>query len=341
MTRRFRSVSLAIVTAAAVAGCAQMQALTNTNLSARATPGASASPTATASPAATAAASNGGLFGDLKAGLSRTRENLDEKANAPARAIDAITPDQERALGQAAALNIIQMSGGLVLEEGLIKYLNATANAVAQEGERVEKGKDGLPRVKARRFFVGVLDDESMNAFALPGGYILITRGLLQNLTSEADLAWVLGHEIAHVDSEHGLKALKTTVGGKAFLNEWTGTGDGDVSLGDSKFFAKVVDTLTRISFEVGMGRKDELDADDLGLQYATLAGYDSKAAQRVLELLAVNPTRQKFFRSHDTPQARIAALGKKIESRTNGKLGVERFDAACLLRLEAAKNAL
>ena len=340
---RMRSGSLAALLAvsAAAAGCAQMQALTNRNLADRATPAATG--TAAASP--TASATNGGLFGtvknDLSAGLARTRENLTEKTSAPARAIDAITPDEERAIGQAAALNIIQQSGGLILEESLVKYLNAAANAIAQEGERLVKGADGIPRVKARRFFVGVLDDDSMNAYGLPGGYILLTRGLLQNLTCESDLAFVLGHEIAHIDAEHGLKALKATVGTRAAFKQFTGTGDGQgASFSDSTFFATVVDAITNISFEAGLGKQDELDADNLGLQYATRAGYDSKSAKRVLDLLALYPAKQKFFGTHPTPQARITTLGKSLESRTSGTLGVERFDSGCLQRLEASKSA-
>lgn len=338
--RSFSLLSLAGV-AVATTGCARMQALTNRNLAATGTPAATATPGAT--PDATP---NRGLLGNIRdnlalgEGVARTRANLDDKMNAPARAIDAITPDQERAIGQAAALNIIQRSGGLILDEGLIKYLNAAANMIAQEGERVEKSKDGIPRVKARRFFVGVLDDDSMNAYALPGGYILITRGLLQNLTCEADLAWVLGHEIAHVDAEHGLKALKTTIGARAAFREFTGTAGKDASFADSRFFATVVDAITNISFELGLGRQDELVADDLGLQYATRAGYDSRSAKRVLDLLALHPAKRKFIGSHPTPEERVGALGRSLETRTSGKLGIERFDSACLQRIESVKSA-
>src|SRR5205085_1175167 len=111
----------------------------------------------------------------------------------------------------------------------------------------VVKGKDGIARLNSRRFFVGVVNDDSMNAYALPGGYILLTRGLVENLSCESDLAWVLGHEISHVDNEDGLTALKGVVGSAAFGKELAHFGaqkseEETASFKNPAFFAKVVD---------------------------------------------------------------------------------------------------
>ena len=283
--------------------------------------------------------------------MKHFKRSFGQLADASGNAIDAIGPDDERAIGQAAALNIIQQSGGLVLDHGLVAYVNAVANYVGLHGERAVTGKDGIARLKARRFFVGILDDDSMNAYALPGGYILVTRGLLENLSCEADLAWVLGHEIAHVDNEDGLKALKAAVGTTAFAKELVHFGaaaepkeeDADASKASFEnpdFFAKVVDKLTSISFSLGLGRDDERQADALGLQYAIRAGYDAKAAKRVLDLLATFPSKRKVFKTHDEPPERLQLLTRKILDAPAGHLGITRFDRGAIQRLEAVRHA-
>lgn len=281
--------------------------------------------------------------GELGRAIKNLRSSFTSLASASGNAIDSIGPDDERAVGQAAAINIIQQSGGLVLEQGLVTYVNAVANHVASQGRRVVGGKDGVVRMEARRFFVGVLADDSLNAYALPGGYILVTRGLLQNMTCESDLAWVLGHEIAHVDNEDGLKALKLAVGGAAFGKELAQFGaqkpEGEiVTFKNPEFFAKVSDKLTDISFKLGLGREDERNADSQGLMYSTAAGYDAQGAKRVLELLATNPAKRKIFATHDEPSVRLQLLNKQIGGLTAGKLGIERYDRGCIQRLEAAK---
>lgn len=308
-----------------------------------------ASSTATASATATpASAAIGDRFtkmGDeLTSGFKAAGDRIDERGEAPRKAIDAITAEQERAVGQAAAINIINQSGGLVLEEGLVRYVNGVANFVASKGARTVKSKDkGKARINARRFFVGILDSDDMNAFALPGGYILITRGLVENLSTESDLAWVLGHEIAHVDNEDGLGALKVAIGTKEFMTQWTGT-SGDSRFDNPAFFEWIADKLANIVYKVGLDHEKELAADKQGLEYATRAGYDSRCAKRVLELLAVNSATAapKFhlYSSHDPPARRLAILGDLVEKQPKGKLGFDRFDLGAIQRIEAAKNS-
>lgn len=343
MNTRGRTTAVAVaVNALLLLGCTALQNLqagTNTAKPASPTPTPVAAASATPPPGAALAERINKVGSEVKTGFKDAGDRLDERGAAPQRAIDAITPAQERAIGQAAALGIIQQSGGLLLEEELVRYANQVANYVASNGERTEKGKDGVARIKARRFFVGVLDSDSMNAYALPGGYLLLTRGLLENLSCESDLAWVLGHEIAHVDAEHGLKALKLAVGGSVFLKEWTGTA-GESSLDNPAFFAKLVDKLTDITYRAGLQAKDERFADAQGLQLAVKAGYDSHAPTRVLELLATNPAKWRPFASHDGPAQRVQLLGAALDSSPKGKLGLERFEKECIARIDGAKRA-
>ena len=161
----------------------------------------------------------------------------------------------------------------------------------------------------------------------------------MENLSCESDLAWVLGHEIAHVDAEHGLKALKLTVGGSAFVNEWTGHA-GESSLDNPAFFAKVVDKMSDITYKYGLQVKDERFADEHGLDLAVKAGYDSQGAQRTLEMLAANEGKAKRFASHDSPAERMKLLGEQLTKAPSGKLGVARFEAECIARIAGVKRA-
>lgn len=262
-------------------------------------------------------------------GRTQARNDAREKA------IDAITAAQERAVGQATAFNIITSRNGVLLEEGLVRYVNDVANIVASVGERTDeaKGKDKIARVKARRFFVGILNSDSMDAFSMPGGYILVSRGLLENLTSESDLAWVLGHEIAHIDNEDGLGAMKATINFQIAAGK-------EPNLDDPAFFGIVADKLSEFLYRTGYDRALEAKADRRGLEYAVRAGYDPQGARRVLELLGVNTANHKFtlLSSHDTPQRRLEALAADIDRAPKGKLGIERYDREAARRLEAAK---
>lgn len=330
----------AAVNAALLLGCTALQNLQGTNTNKPATP--AGSPTATATPIGAGIAKR--VNEGFETAKSGTKARIGEESaiwaargKAAQNAIDAITPAQERAVGQAAALNIIQQSGGLVLEERLVQYVNGVANAVGSKGAR-KPSPNGNVRLKARRFFVGILNDPGMNAYGLPGGYILLTRGLVENLTCESDLAWILGHEIAHVDNEDGLKALKLAVGGREFLSQLRGGGEKEATLDDEDFFARVADKMANITYAAGLDKDEELAADLLGLEYAMKSGYDSRAPKRVLELLATNAKKVRAFASHDTPQRRLEVLGARVEKQPNGKLGIERFDEGAVQRLEATK---
>lgn len=255
-----------------------------------------------------------------------------ELSNVSAPAIDAITAEDERAFGESASIVLIASHGGLVLDEPLSTYVNEVGNLVASQGSRRILRKDGTPRTTSRRVSVGILDEATPSAWSFPGGYIFVTRGLLELLQSESELAWILGREIAHIDEEHGLKALKLRVASSAFL-----TG-GAVEMKDSVLLAKVADEVLRSSVRQGMQRNDEREADLLGLEYAVKAGYDAAGAQRVLALLASLSAAapRRLFSPHDSPEQRFQTLAAKIEAAPGGAMGAERFDTTCLRRLEA-----
>lgn len=124
-----------------------------------------------------------------------------------------------------------------------------------------------------------VLDDDAVNAFALPGGYIYLSRGIMAYFDSEAELAGVLGHELGHVTARHAVKqystATATGILGSILLSE---AGAGRAA---GELFNVVHTAMMR-----GYGREDELQSDRLGAQYLARAGYDSEQMLEVVSIL-------------------------------------------------------
>ena len=267
----------------------------------------------------------------------------DNYVAAVVQAVDKISTDDERAIGQATALEVIGANGGLVLDRTLIDYVNEVTNLVAQQGQRLPAREGAAPRQLSRRFFTGVVDSDALNAWSAPGGYLFITRGLLERLGSESELAWVLGHEIAHVDREDALKALKVALRAQAGVRGVADpAGARNTDFGDSGFFAKMVARLAETVMSGGFGRDEENAADALGLQYAIAAGYDAAGAARVLATMgAANPSQKAGFRNaHEPPDQRLSHLQQTIEAAKAGHIGAARFEQLAIVPIESWKAA-
>ncbi len=283
-----------------------------------------------------------GVERDINKQTEQLRQ-IDDKVRA---AVDGISEEDERALGQATAVQVVEKTGGLLLDDAaLVRYVNRVGNNVAQQGSRKGMQLDGKPHVRSRNFVFGVLDDDqTLNAFSTPGGYIFVTTGLLRDLGSESELAWVLGHEVAHVDLEHGLQALKLYVGQQAFADSLMGR-DHNIRWSDPGFFGKMAATMANLSSTVH-GKKEEREADLLGVEYAVAAGYDANGAGRVLEMLAERTSRNLSpLATHDLPYARRVALGDAINAAIakpgySGRVGASRYTKDCVDRLDGIRAA-
>lgn len=180
-----------------------------------------------------------------------------------------MSEQEELSLGRKENPNILKQYG---------KYSNAELQAyVEQVGQRLatHSHRPGLT------YHFTLLDSTEVNAFALPGGYVYITRGLLAYLNSEAELAAVLGHEIGHVTARHSVRqysaAMAANVGytlGSIFVPELRNQGAQDL-------FNVLGGALLR-----GYGRDHELEADRLGAQYLARTGYDPQAMIGVIKVL-------------------------------------------------------
>ncbi len=128
------------------------------------------------------------------------------------------------------------------------------------------------------KFTFSVLDSEMINAFAAPGGYIYVSRGLLPYLESEEELAGVLGHEIAHVDANHHGRRKGASITSKVLsVTTYILTGSGELAQASDMYGAELIS---------GYGRDMELEADGLGAEYMHRAGYDPQALLQVITVL-------------------------------------------------------
>ncbi|MCX4189915.1 M48 family metalloprotease [Methylophaga sp. OBS3] len=177
--------------------------------------------------------------------------------------------DKELALGREYHPQIIKEYGRYE-DEALQAYVQSVGERVAGVGHR----KDLVYRFT-------VLDSPVINAFALPGGYLYITRGLMAYLNSEAELAAVLGHEVGHVTARHGVRqqsaAQAANLGytlGSLFLPGLRNAG------------AQNVFNILGGAMLSGYGREHELESDRLGAEYLAKSGYDPQAMIEVISVL-------------------------------------------------------
>ncbi len=200
----------------------------------------------------------------------------------------------------------------LLEDDGLLRYVNLVGRTVARAASRPEL-----------TFRFGVLDSDSVNAFAAPGGYVFLTRGALKRIRDEAELAGVLAHEIAHVDRRHIVEELgirgregSAAAGFARFLG-----GAGEAT---RMAFSQAVDRAVEMLFESGRKRADELEADRVGTYLLAVAGYRPSALRDYLQRLAngTGEATANHRRTHPSFTDRLAALEEAIAKE--GLEGVE-----------------
>jgi len=224
--------------------------------------------------------------------------------------------EEEIALGREITGNLLG-AAPLVKDEALQKYVNSVGRWVASQSERPD-----LP------WHFGVIESDDLNAFAAPGGYVMVTKGLYRKMSNEAQLAGVLGHEIGHVVAKHQLKVLQKQQllnFGASFLNKKLGK--------DNKTISKAIGSGAEISAR-SLDKDAEFEADRLGVSYATRSGYEPFGLTDVLQIMGQTGKNDSsvalLFKTHPHPDERLASLGDAIGSRldniTNGKTLENRF---------------
>ena len=217
------------------------------------------------------------------------------------KANEDVSEPQEIELGTGIASNLLG-AAPLLDNPELQRYVNRVGRWIALQTERPD-----IP------WQFGVLDDEDINAFAAPGGYVFITKGLLVRMNSEAELAGVLAHEISHVLRKHHLQALKKGARTELFAefaNEAIQSRGGDPRL------AKLVSAGTEI-YARGLDKDDEFESDRMGVVLAARAGYDPYGLPAVLQTLqSINPGDSNLalmFKTHPGFDKRLELLANEM----------------------------
>ncbi|MGH7213598.1 MAG: M48 family metalloprotease [Tepidisphaeraceae bacterium] len=191
----------------------------------------------------------------------------------------AMSVEQEKALGLQAAPQMAEQMGGV-----LDHKRDPMARFVVEVGNRIVTESDAKrsPYVGNYNFYL-LADDESINAFALPGGQIFITRALLSKLDNEAQLAGVLGHEIGHVINRHAAEHMAKGQLGQMLATAVAVGASGDERGQMAGMAAMMVNQMMQLRFS----RQDETESDDYGVRYMAQAGYDPTEMLHVMKVLA------------------------------------------------------
>lgn len=216
-----------------------------------------------------------------------------------------LSPRQEVAIGLQARSKMADQYGGLYPDSSLQAYIDRVGEKVIQQSDA---SKSNYP------FEFHLLSNpQTINAFALPGGQVFITVGLLRRLNSEAQLAGVLGHEVGHVVARHGAEHLAKQQLGASLVNAvGIAASDSPEQARQAAVVAQAVNQLVSLNY----GREDELESDQLGFRFMTKAGYNP---QGIIELMQILGSAKQggqppeFFSTHPNPGNRIEQLRNLI----------------------------
>jgi len=225
---------------------------------------------------------------------------------------------QDVAIGQKYAPEVEKQLGGRITNEELQNYIDSVGQRIVRISHK--------PHLE---YHFVALEDESVNALALPGGYIFITRGLLEKLQTEAQLAAILAHEIAHVVARDSSAAMSREIGIGILLSA--------VPSGKAPRGVLTAADLTRKILGLQYSRGDEREADLAGLDYMVVAGYNPYGAIELQQMLQeqhkIRPV--ELLSTHPSPENRIVYLRVRIQTRYRNlealKIGRQDYRSAVL----------
>ena len=238
-------------------------------------------------------------------------------------ALVQVSDQQEIALGNKAFPEAVQTMGGAVTDPQLQDYVGRVGQALARVSQRPK-----LP------YSFTVVNDSSPNAFALPGGKIAITRGLLVNLDNEAQLAAILGHEVGHVNARDSVQGMQRGM----LLNLGLGLLSGATDQDAYGPLARRAASLAAGLLDNSYSRDQERQADRLGIDYMVKAGYNPLGAVQVQEIFyrklegGVEPSwLSGLFRTHPFSRERLVANQQYIAANypaptKSARIGSEPF---------------
>ena len=235
--------------------------------------------------------------------------------------VKGTSTEEEIAIGQEIAGRLLG-AAPLVKDERLQRYVNQVGKWVS-----LQSGRTDLD------WFFGVIDSEDINAFAAPGGFIFLTKGLYEQLHTEAELAGVLGHEIGHVVKQHHLTIIKKSqaidMGSSLFSQKLGKMKNEQAKQAVNNLIGSGAEVMAR-----GLDKDAEYQADRIGVVLATRAGYDSYGLPMVLQEIGhagLNDSSVALlFKTHPHPDTRLTelgdAMGESFDNYAEGKMVKDRF---------------
>jgi predicted Zn-dependent protease len=223
------------------------------------------------------------------------------------RDLTGFSQEEEVAIGRQTAGNVLG-AAPLVDDARLQQYVNRVGRWIASQSERPDLD-----------WYFGVIESNDINAFAAPGGYVFVTKGLYGSLQSESELAGVLAHEIGHVIKKHYLKILQQStlvdIGGKLLTKK----------VGENEYIKSLIGNGAEI-YARSLDKNAEFEADRVAVILAARAGYDPFGLPTVLQDIARVAKDDNrialLFKTHPHPDDRLAQLGEAIGDRLDGLKG-------------------
>lgn len=218
-----------------------------------------------------------------------------------------VSADREKALGAEAAPQFVQQYGGDIPSPAIQQYVSDLGHKLAAVSERPDLDWE-----------FHAVDSSVINAFALPGGKVFITRGLMQDLNNEAQLAGVLGHEVGHVTAQHIGQQMT-----RAMIITGLGVGVGVAGQQTDNDWLKVLGVGTSVGgglYMLSYGRDQETQSDELGVRYMTKLGYNPIGQIQVMKVLkrasGGGGGGMEILSTHPLPDSRIKHLNSFIKKQ-------------------------
>lgn len=235
-----------------------------------------------------------------------------------------ISEDQDIEIGKEYAPEVEKQLGGRIRDEALQNYVDTVGQRIVRISHRSNW-----------QYHFTVVNHSMINAIALPGGYIFVTKGILEKITTEAQLAALLGHETVHVVARHSSAAMSQQIGMSMLIGGIGVSG----AMPNSEAAYRMAQLALQL-IDLKYSREHEREADLYGMDYMVRAGYNPYGAVELMQMLQQQDQFKpvEFLSSHPSPENRILYLRSRAQTRYSNvdslKIAKEDYQKNVLDRL-------